>query len=84
MQLIVPTDRVQKLVRPLNSTVTLVNQSATDVYFDSDLQRLAASLPGAVPSGTKIAANGGQLQIALFPGILYLRAAASTFIEVQP
>lgn len=83
---IVSTDRAVAIRRAPNTTVTLINNSATDVYIDTDPSRLNASLPGAVPSGTKLAAAGGQIQIAAFftSGVIYARAAAQVTIEVQP
>jgi hypothetical protein len=65
-------------------TITLVNQSATDVYLDRVPDRLNRSAIGAVPSGIKLANGGGQLQWPNFPGTLWFRAATKTSIEVVP
>lgn len=72
------------LRRKAGSTITLVNQSATDVYFSREAERLNASKTGAVPKGMKLAALTGQLQYPNFPGALWFRAAAKTSIEVVP
>ncbi len=72
------------LRRKAGSTITLVNQSATDVYFARDPERLNASATGAVPAGMKLAKTGGQLQYPNFPGVLWFRAAAQTSIEAVP
>lgn len=84
MKIIVPADIAAPIRRAKGSTVTFVNQSATDVYFDSDYQRLNASVAGSTPDGTKLAANGGQIQATDYPGLLWFRAATQTTIEVQP
>lgn len=70
--------------RRAGGTVTFVNQLAVDVYMDRDPQGLNASAVGAVPSGMKIAAAGGQLQYPNFPGVLWFRAASKTKIAVVP
>lgn len=84
MKQVVPSDIAAPVRRTKGSTVTFVNQSATDVYVDSDYQRLNATVQGAAPDGTKLAANGGQLQVTDYPGLLWVRAATQTTIEVQP
>lgn len=84
MLVLVPTDRANLIRRQQGSTVTLVNQSATDVYVDSDPARLNATVAGGTPSGIKLAANGGQVQITDFPGFIYVRAAAETTVDVLP
>lgn len=84
MKLQVPNDYAVPVRRTPGATVTFINQSAVDVYFDRDPNRLNACLPAAVPDGTKLVAAGGQLQWANFPGTLWFRAAAQTTIEVQP
>lgn len=84
MLVIVSTDRANLIRRPAGSTVTFVNQSAVDVYVDSDPARLNASVAGGTPSGIKIAATGGQVQISDFPGFIYARAATATTIDVLP
>lgn len=67
------------------TNLTIVNQSATDVYFDTsgNASRLNGTVAGAVPQGTKIAANGGQVQFTSAPTI-FLRAASQTTVEIQP
>jgi hypothetical protein len=72
------------LRRKAGITITLVNQSATDVYFDRYPERLNASATGVAPAGMKLAASGGQLQYPNFPGVLWFRAAAKTSIEAVP
>lgn len=84
MKLIVPADQAVPVDRPVGSTVTFVNQGGTDVYIDSDFQRLNASIAGVAPDGTKLVNGGGQIQITNYPGRYYLRAASNTTIEVQP
>jgi hypothetical protein len=70
--------------RTQGAQVTLINQQPVDVYFDFNKDRLNASAPGVVPDGTKIAASTGQIQLDNFPGVVWTRAVAATFIEVQP
>lgn len=82
--MVIPADRAIAIRRPKGSTVTLVNQSAVNVFIDSDYNRLNASLAGAIPSGTLLAAAGGQVQITDYPGVYYARAAVETTLEVQP
>jgi len=84
MKLPVPNDNVAVVRRSPGTTVTFINQSAVDVYFDEDPNRLNNCLSGAVPNGTKLVNGGGQLQWANFKGTLYFRAATPTTIEVQP
>jgi hypothetical protein len=84
MKLQIPTDYAVPVRRAPGATVTFINQSAVDVYFDRDPNRLNSVKTGDTPDGTKLAANGGQLQWAQFPGTLWFRAAAATTIEVQP
>lgn len=80
----VPIENAKPIRRPPGSQVTLVNQSAVDVYFDFNPNRLNATPAGSVPSGTKIAATTGQIQIDSFPGVIWVRAATATQIDVQP
>jgi len=84
MKLVVPTGYPVPIRRPRGSTVTILNQSATDVYIDTDPNRLAATVAGAVPSGTKIDATTGVIQLIDFPGEYWIRAAAETTVEVTP
>ena len=72
------------LRRQAGITITFVNQSATDVYFDRQEERLDRTLSGTVPAGTLLAKNGGQLQWPNFPGVLWFRAQTDTSIEVTP
>jgi hypothetical protein len=83
---IVNADTAVAIRRAPGTTVTLINNSATDVYIDTNPNRLNATLQGVVPSGTKLAATGGQIQIASFfnSGVVYARAVSQTTIEVQP
>lgn len=85
MQLICKNDRVIILDLPKGSTVTIINNdAANDVYFDGDAARLLASLAGNVPSGTKLAHGGGQLQVANWNNPLYFRAVVDgTSVDVQ-
>lgn len=91
MKFFVPVENAAPLRRMRGTQVTLVNQSAVDVYFDFDAQRINGPFIGGVPDGTRIAAAAvgpppteGQVQIDNFPGVVWLRAAAATQIEVQP
>lgn len=70
--------------RAAGITVTFVNQSTVDVYLDKSQERLNRTLVGAVPQGTLLAKNGGQLQWPNFPGVLWSRAATATQIEILP
>lgn len=83
MQFIVGATQATPLRRRQGSNVTLVNQGAVDVYCDENPNRLNSTVTGAVPSGTEIAAGGGQLQYSSYPGVLWFRAAQVTTIEVQ-
>lgn len=83
MRLIVNDTIATRISRPKGSTVTILNQSATDVYIDNDYNRLNQSATGDVPQGTKIAANTGFLQIPNFSGEIWVRAQTKTAIEVQ-
>lgn len=71
------------LRRRKGSQVTLVNQSATDVFMDTEPNRLNTTNPGVAPSGTKIANSGGQVQFQPYPGEMWFRAATPTTLEVQ-
>lgn len=86
--LICKSDRVVSVDRPKGSTVTFINNdAANDVYFDTDANTLlgGAVLAGGVPFGTKLAHNGGQLQVANWSSRLYFRAVVDgTAIQVQP
>lgn len=84
-QLVVDFVTAVPLRRPKGIQVTLVNQSAVDVYMDREVNRVNQSTPTGVPSGTKIAASGGQVQLEPFPGEMWFRTATTvTTIEVQP
>lgn len=83
-KVLIPIENAVAIRRPKGSQVTLVNQTAVDVYIDFNRQRLEASAVGAVPDGTKIAANTGQVQVDSFPGVIYARSAVATSLEVQP
>ena len=80
----VPALKAVAVRREAGITITFVNQSATDVYFDRQEERLDRTLAGSVPDGTLLAKNGGQLQWPNFPGVLWFRAASDTSIEVTP
>ena len=72
------------LRRKAGIAITLINQSAVDVYMSREPAQLNASATGATPAGAKLAASGGQLQDPTFPGELWFRAASKTTIEVIP
>jgi hypothetical protein len=82
--MIVDDTNAVALRRQPGITVTLVNQSAVDVYFDRVPDTLNKTVTGAVPDGLKLAANGGQLQWPNFPGTLWFRAASKTEVKVTP
>jgi hypothetical protein len=81
---IVSADIPRAIRRRAGTNITFINQGTVDIYFDNDFGRLAASVAGVVPSGTKIANSGGQVQFSAFPGIVYVRAISPTTLEVQP
>lgn len=83
-QELVPAENAKPIRRQRGSQVTLVNQSAVDVYFDFNPNRLNATPVGVAPSGTKLLATTGSIQIDSFPGVIWVRAATPTQIEVQP
>lgn len=71
--------------RDIGCAVTILNQSSVDVYYDTEPGRLNASVSGVIPSGTLLAANGGEKEFTNFPrNGLWFRAASKTTIEVQP
>ena len=72
------------LRRKPGSTITIINQSLVDVYFDRDPNRLNKTATGSVPDGTKLAAAAAPFQWPDFPGVLWFRAATKTVLEVQP
>lgn len=82
----VPIENAIPIRRKVGETVTLINFSATDCYIDFDAGRLNATAPGVVPSGSKIASGGGQLQITNLPepGVIWARAAVQMDLDVQP
>lgn len=80
----VDDEKAVALRRAAGITITMVNQSATDVYFSAQREELVTTPTGAVPNGLKLAAAGGQLQYPNFPGVLWFRAAAKTSIKVVP
>lgn len=84
MQFQVLASNARPVRRRVGSTITFVNQSATDVYFDRQEERLNKTKAGSVPDGTLLAKTGGQIQYADFPGVLWFRAATDTTIEVTP
>lgn len=72
------------LRRPRGSQVTLVNQSAVDVFFDQNKDRINAPLAVAPLPGIKLVATNGSIQIDNFPGVIWTRAVTATSIEVYP
>ena len=82
MQFIVQADVPSRLdPAPNGDTRVVNNQGVTDVYFADDFAVLAASAPGAVPQGSKIAA-GISLTLPVSKRPIYFRAAVQTVIEV--
>lgn len=67
------------------SNLTLVNSSSTDVYYDVEAVAgtLNGSAPGAIPVGTKLAANTGFIQWFKAPRDLWLRSATQTVIDLH-
>lgn len=67
------------------SNLTLTNSSATDVYYDvtAVAAQLNASLPGTIPTGTKIGNGGGTVNFQVAPKELWIRAATQTVLDVQ-
>jgi hypothetical protein len=83
-QQIISADHAVAIRRKPGSNTLFVNQSAVDVYIDDEGKRLNATVQGVVPSGTKVAANGGQVNWSSYSGVIYARAVTATTIEVQP
>ena len=80
------SDQPTKVRREAGQSVTLNNQSAVDVYYDSDIAVLMPFAAGVAPTGgTKLAANSSK-DIAAWPksGVLYFRAAQAITILVEP
>lgn len=86
MLFVVPTDRARPYtVSKGGVTLLLNNQSATDVYFDSDPNRLNSTVAGAVPNGTKLAANSStSIASTKDNSMIWFRAATQTQIDIQP
>lgn len=91
MQFSVEADRATALRRQKGTQVTIVNQSAVNVYMSDDPQQLNGTAFGVAPNGMLIAAfaagpppTAGQVQIDNFKGVVWLRAAAQTIVEVYP
>lgn len=82
--LLVPSDFAAPIRRQKGIQLTIINQSAVDAYVDDDANRLNNKGPGSIPEGTKIANGGGQIQISDFKGLIWIRAATPTQVEVQP
>jgi len=81
----VPSDRPIAVKRKQGQTVTISNPGAVDVYFDGDYNVLAATLKGAVPNGTKIAAGTASFQFPEWPDDrMFFRAAQDTTIFIEP
>jgi hypothetical protein len=81
----VPSDIAMRIVRPEGCEVTFLNNSEIDVYYDREPGRLNASVPGTVPNGTKLSANGGEHTFRNYPcGGIFVRAITITTIEVEP
>ena len=67
-------------------TLTLVNSSAVDVYYDIEAVggTINSTAPGVVPLGTKIANGGGVAQFAApCPDNIWVRAISQTTLDVQ-
>lgn len=89
MQIVVKADRVNVVNRPAGATVVISNPGATDVFYDVDPGRLAASTAGVAGSqqGTKLAGGAtppNAVTIVNFPGQIALRASTDTTVEVLP
>jgi hypothetical protein len=82
MQFIVQADVPSRLdPAPDGGTRVLNNQSAVDVYFADDYQRLASTPTGGVPNGSKLGA-GISLTLPISKRPFYFRAVSQTQIEV--
>jgi hypothetical protein len=83
---VVPIDRARSYpIVKGGVTILLNNQSATDVYYDSNPNRLNATVAGAVPDGSKLAAHT-SISIASTQdnSALWFRSATETQIDIQP
>jgi hypothetical protein len=83
---VVPTDRARAYpIVKGGVTILLNNQSAVDVYYDSNPNRLNATVAGDVPDGSKLAAHS-SLPIASTQdnSAIWFRAATETQIDIQP
>jgi len=69
-----------------DKAITLINQSAKDIYVSSDPQQLMNQTPGGTPTqGIKIAAGTGLQWPNLSAGEIWARAdTTDVFLEVQP
>lgn len=84
---LVPVENAKPIRRPRNSQVTLINQSATDVFFDFNAARLNSAAVGAVGvnNGTKLVNTNGSIQIDMHErDVIFVRANTATQIDVQP
>lgn len=84
---LVPIENAKPIRRPRNSQVTLINQSASDVWFDFNPNRLNAAPVGAVGNnnGTKLVNTNGSIQIDMHSrDVIYVRSNTATQIDVQP
>lgn len=81
-QLAVAIENAIRLRLPKGSQVTVVNDSAVDVYYDFNREPLDAAVPGTAPTnGIKLAATTGSVQFFPFPGEIWFRSATPTLIK---
>lgn len=81
-----PDGYATKLRSFRGGTLTLINSSAVDVYYDVEAAggQINSTAPGIIPSGTKIAASGGTIQFAApAPDNIWVRAISQTVLDVQ-
>lgn len=83
-QFFIPIENAIAIRRKKGVTLTLQNLSATDVYLNNDPGVLNSTPPGSVPSGLKLAANTGFIQMQNFPGLIWARSAVATSIVTDP
>lgn len=81
---IAPIDRAIPVYFPAGSTVTFTNyDAANDFYVNEDVNELNAALIGVASTfrGTKVAHNGGQVQIpSPANGRMWVRSSGSAAV----
>jgi hypothetical protein len=82
----VPSGPARAIRRKRGSNITIVNQSAVDVYYSYNASDLNSAPDGTAPVGPqKIAASGGELVVTAWPDLAFwVRAVSDTFLSVQP